>query len=128
MSETAPAITVEMPLPPSANHLFVNLKGGGRAKSAAYKAWIDDARYHVMMQWRAMGKPVWPADMPMQLHVRLGLENRKRDATNCVKAIEDILVRELPVPDDRWNDFISIKRDLNIPGMARVTLAPLDST
>jgi Holliday junction resolvase RusA-like endonuclease len=125
---THPAITIDMPLPPSANHLFVNLKGGGRAKSVSYKAWINEARYHVLTQWRAAGKPEWPADLPMQLHVALGLENRKRDATNCAKAIEDILVRELPVPDDRWNDFISIKRDLNIPGMARVTLAPLDTT
>lgn len=122
------ALTVTMPLPPSANNMFVNLKGGGRAKSAAYKAWIEDARYHLMMAWRAAGKPVWPEKQPMQIHFRLGLEGRKRDPSNCIKAIEDILVRDLPVPDDRWNDFGSWQRDENIPGLARVTIAPLDST
>jgi len=121
------ALTIDMPLPPSANNMFVNLKGRGRAKSAAYKAWSDDARYHVITAWRAAGKPEWPA-APMQIHFRLGLEGRKRDASNCLKAVEDILVRELPVPDDRWNDFGTWQRDPTIPGLVRVTIAPLDST
>lgn len=124
---SGPAITIDMTIPPSANNMFVNLKGGGRAKSAAYKAWTEDARYRVITAWRAAGKPTWPK-APMQIHFRLGLEGRKRDASNCIKALEDVLVRELPVPDDCWNDFGSWQRDENIPGMARVTIAPLDST
>jgi len=64
----------------------------------------------------------------MQIHFRLGIENRRRDCSNCLKAIEDVLVKELPLPDDRWNDAGSWVRDLSIPGLAHVTVAPLDSS
>lgn len=117
-------LTVDLPLPPSANALFINLRSGGRAKSQVYKAWIEEARWHLITAWREAGKPRWPT-APMSLHFQLGIENRNRDASNCVKAIEDVLVKELPIPDDRWNDRILIERDANIPGVARVTIAAL---
>jgi Holliday junction resolvase RusA-like endonuclease len=119
---------IDLPLPPSANALFKNLKGGGRAKTRTYKAWRDEARYHVITAWRAAGKPEWASEAPMQVAVRLGLRGRVRDAGNCLKAIEDVLVAELPIPDDRWNDRILIERDESIPGLARVCIAPLDTT
>lgn len=128
LASAAPTFAVTLALPPSANNMFVNLKGGGRAKSAVYKSWCEEARYHVITAWRAAGKPEWPAATPMQIHIRLGIEGRSRDPSNCIKAIEDVLVRELPVPDDRWNDFGSWQRDENIPGLARVTIGSLDST
>lgn len=121
------ALTVDLPLPPSANHLFANAHGAGRVKTAAYKAWIEEARYCVITAWRAAGKPEVGAKVPMGMHLRLGLSDRRRDASNCVKAIEDVLARELPIPDDRYNDRIFIERDEAIPGVARVTIAPLDS-
>ena len=119
------SLTIDLPLPPSTNSLFINLKGGGRAKSASYKAWSEEARYHIILAWRAAGKPQWHHQEPMQLDIRLGLEGRRRDASNCIKAIEDVLVAELPIPDDCYNDRILIERDTNIPGFARVTIAPL---
>lgn len=118
---------VTLPLPPSVNALTVNLKNGGRAKSAVYKAWIEEARWHLITAWRAAGKPEWRQG-PMSVHLALGIESRKRDAGNCLKAVEDLLVQNLPVPDDRWNDRILIERDESIPGMARVTIAALDTT
>lgn len=118
---------IDLPLPPSANALFKNLKGGGRAKTQSYKAWRDDARYHLVTAWRAAGKPEWQTT-PMQVELRLGLKGRVRDAGNCLKAIEDVLVAELPIPDDRWNDRIVIERDESIPGLARISIAPLDTT
>jgi Holliday junction resolvase RusA-like endonuclease len=120
-------LTLDLPLPPSANALFANA-GKGRVKTAEYKSWIEEARWHVITQWRAAGKPEVGAATPMQLHIRLGLTDRRRDASNCTKALEDILARELPVPDDRYNDRITITRDETIPGIARVTIAPLDTT
>lgn len=121
------ALTLDLPLPPSANHLFANAHGAGRVKTAAYKAWIEEARWHVIAAWRAAGKPEVGANVPMRLHLQLGLSDRRRDASNCVKAIEDILARELPIPDDRYNDRILIERNETIAGRARVTIAPLDS-
>lgn len=126
---TAPAsFTVGLTLPPSANHLFVNLKQGGRAKSQVYKAWREEARYHVLTAWRACGKPEWPKNQPLALRIRLGLEGRHRDMSNCIKALEDVLVAELPVPDDRWNDRLLIERDETIAGFAEVEITPLNST
>lgn len=63
--------TVDLPLPPSVNELTVNLKGGGRAKSAKYKAWLEEARWHVMTAWRGAGKPEWP-EAPMRIDMALG--------------------------------------------------------
>lgn len=123
-----PVFAVNLPLPPSANALFANAKGRGRVKTKAYKAWLDEARYHLITAWRAAGKPEWPTATPMQIVIRLGIEGRTRDAGNCVKAIEDALVRELPIPDDRWNDRLLIERDESIPGLARVIVAALDTT
>jgi hypothetical protein len=121
-----PILCIDMPLPPSGNHLFVNLKNGGRAKSALYKAWIEEARWHVMMAWRNAGKPEWPAETPMSIRIELGIEGRRRDVGNCNKAIEDLLVKNLPIPDDCWNDRILIERRDDIPGIARVTVAALE--
>lgn len=123
---SAPTFTVDLPLPPSTNALFANRKGGGRVKTEAYKAWLNDARWHLITAWRAAGKPEWPAKLPMRLSIRLGLTGRTRDASNTIKAIEDVLVKELPVPDDRWNDAGEWLRDETIPGVARVTIAPLE--
>lgn len=119
------ALTFDLPLPPSVNELTVNLKGGGRAKSVKYKAWIEEARWHVMMGWRRAGKPEWQ-EAPMRLDIELGIEGRNRDCSNCIKAIEDLLVKNLPVPDDRWNDAGTWRRNDSIPGIARVTIAPLE--
>lgn len=121
-------LTVDLPLPPSANHLFANAHGGGRVKTAAYKGWLEEARYHVITAWRAAGKPEVGRETPMSLTLRLGLTERRRDASNTVKAIEDVLVKELPIPDDRYNDRILIERDETLAGIARVTIAPLHPT
>jgi len=123
-----PPLTFDLPLPPSANALFANVRGKGRVKTPEYKAWIAEARWHVLSAWRAQGKPEVGKDTPMRLSLRLGLVGRRRDAGNCLKAIEDILARELPIPDDRYNDRIVIIRDETIPGIARVTISPLYAT
>lgn len=120
-------IEATLPLPPSANALFRNLKGRGRVKTQAYKAWIDDAAWHLKAAWSRAGKPEY-ADQPMRLSIELGLTGRRRDASNCAKAIEDLLVSQLPVPDDRWNDDIRIRRSVEADGLARVRLEPLDTT
>lgn len=121
-----PLLCIDMPLPPSVNELTVNLKNGGRAKSAVYKAWIEEARWHVMMAWRNAGKPEWPKDCPMKVRIEAGLEGRKRDLGNLEKAISDLLVANLPIPDDRYFDLIYLERREDLPGVARVTIAALE--
>ena len=117
--------TATLPMPPSANALFHNLKSGGRAKTAEYKRWIEDARYHLLTAWRNAGRPEWPDKRPMAISFAIGLEGRRRDCSNCIKAVEDLIVKCLPVPDDKWNDQGAWTRDDNIPGLVRVTIHPL---
>lgn len=118
-------LTVDLPLPPSANALFANA-GKGRVKTKEYNAWLNEARWHVLTAWRAIGKPAAPPDVPMLLWLRVGLTTRRRDAGNCLKAVEDVLVKELPIPDDRWNDRILIERNPEFEGKCRVTIAVLN--
>jgi Holliday junction resolvase RusA-like endonuclease len=60
----------------------------------------------------------------MAMTVRVGV-NYTGDIDNRVKAISDLLVQALPIPDDRYIDHISITRDLTIEGFAHVTLEAL---
>ena len=120
------SFTIRLPLPPSANNMFVNTNNG-RAKSREYKAWLENARWEILTKWRAAGKPLCPV-VPMALTIRLGIDGRGRDASNCIKAIEDALVRELPIPDDRWNDRILVLRDESIAGFAIATIEELAPT
>lgn len=119
-------IEATLPLPPSTNNLFFTLKTGGRAKTAIYKQWTKDADLLLGAAYARAGRPVWDDKTPMALEIRLGLTSRRRDQSNCLKAIEDAVCR-LPVPDDRYFDRHIIERDPSLDGMALVRLFPLDA-
>lgn len=120
------ALTVDLPLPPSANALFANA-AKGRVRTKEYNNWLNEARWHVLTAWRNAGKPVAPDDVPMSITILLGIKGRRRDCSNAIKALEDVLVKELPIPDDRWNDHGSWKRCPETPeGVARVTIAVMN--
>lgn len=128
-SEHVPVtIVATLPLPPSANALFANV-ARGRVKTKAYKAWLEEAGWHLKRAWSGLGRPQF-GEQPMALEIKIGLKDRTRDLSNCCKAIEDLLVKTLPVPDDRWNDRVVLERgDRTVPeGLCRVRLAPLNST
>lgn len=117
-------IKATFPLPPSTNNLYINLKRGGRAKSSAYKDWLNQAHKVCKDAYERAGKPQYLEKDKMRLTVRVGA-NYRRDVTNCVKPIEDALCTFLPVPDDRYNDEVIIARDLDCEGFAVCTLEPL---
>jgi hypothetical protein len=116
------SLTVMLALPPSANALNKNNPQGGRSKTRAYSAWLEDARYRITTAWRALGCPTFAK--PLRVTLSLGLIGRVRDAGNCLKPIEDALVKFVTgLPDDRWNDEIAIRRDATVPaGAALVTI------
>lgn len=115
---------VTLPIPPSTNNLYFNLKSGGRAKSVRYKAWLKEAKDACESAFVAAGEPDWPTKQPMRLTVAIGV-NYTRDITNCVKPIEDALCAFLPIPDDRYNNVVEISRTLDHAGFAKVELLPL---
>lgn len=119
------ALTIIVPLPPSANKLTRNVKGRGRVNTAAYVAWLEEAGYHAKMAHRAAGRPIF--EKPLAVTLQLGLCDRRRDAGNCLKPTEDMLVKSIEgLPDDRWNDDIHIQRDASVTaGTARITIKSL---
>lgn len=119
------ALAIVVPLPPSANRLTRNVRGRGRVNTSAYTSWLEVAGHATTMAWRAAGRPAFTP--PLAVTLQLGLRDRRRDAGNCLKPTEDMLVKSIDgLPDDRWNDRITIMRDAGVqPGTALITITSL---
>jgi crossover junction endodeoxyribonuclease RusA len=95
-------IRYELPYPPSTNNLFVN-HARGRAVSARYKAWRNEAGLFIVAQGRKQIKG------PVSLSIGLVRpDRRKRDASNAIKPIEDLLVAMRVIEDDSLVQRISV--------------------
>lgn len=116
-----PPVTYDLPLPISTNALYRNLEGGGRAKTAKYRAWVECVGDSLRYEQRA--RPV-----PGQVFISILVSEKSRcDADNCVKCVFDALVRAGVIEDDRkkfvrgfdmrWSD--------KTEGM-RVTIKPVE--
>lgn len=80
------AVLLTLPYPPSTNNLFFNLKKGGRAPSARYKAWATHAAWEAKLQ--NAGKVAGP----YALYITAARPDaRKRDLDNLAKPISDLL-------------------------------------
>lgn len=84
---------VSLPVPPSVNNLFANKRSGGRYKTKEYRAWIQEAGWTVNLQK--------PAPVHGKYKFFLTLPKIKGDASNRIKAAEDLLVSLGLVDDDR---------------------------
>jgi Holliday junction resolvase RusA-like endonuclease len=96
-------IRYELPYPPTTNNLFANA-GNRRVKSKAYKAWSDAAGYSIIEQGRKR----------IHGHVTLSIalvkpDKRRRDLSNGIKAIEDLLVSMGVIDDDSLVQRISVQ-------------------
>lgn len=104
-------------MPPSSNNMFATYKGR-RITSRAYKAWKTAAAKALGPQYAAYGGLA--IHKPVRLHIKLGI-NYQSDIANREKAITDLLVSHIDMPDDRYIDFLTIERDQSVTG-ARVTI------
>lgn len=93
---------VEVPLPPSVNHLFVT-RGRRRFKSPEYRAWLAAAV-------PLLAALVRPERLPVEITVLvLGKVNNSRDLDNLLKPLGDAVVRARVIPGDsvkhvrRWS-------------------------
>lgn len=102
------ALAFSVPVPPSANSLFVNVPGKGRVRSKAYRAWLEEAGYLLASQrpGSVMG--------PFQVILRIP-EKTRLDADNAYKAIGDLMVKHKITSDDRLLHKLTIERT---PGIA----------
>lgn len=93
----------KLPVPPTANNLFVNNKRGGRFTSNAYKKWqeevVIDSDFLIPLAGRLKAK-----------YTYVFPDNRKRDLGNFEKAISDILVKRGVIEDDSQIDHLELIR------------------
>lgn len=87
---------VWLPFPPSTNNLFAqNRKTGRRFPSKGYKAWRNEA--HVLLRMAKIPRFEVPVVIKLELTPK---DNRARDASNYIKAVEDALVQARILIDD----------------------------
>lgn len=107
-------MTFDLPMPPSSNNLFATITQKGKVRRITtrdYKAWRELAGDCLMAQYTRYGAPA--IHKPIELRIRLNLDH-KGDIANREKAITDLLVEHLDMPDDRWIDRIVIERDRTV--------------
>lgn len=98
-------LTFTIPVPPSANNLFVNRPGFGRVKSADYKAWISSAGWTAKTATLGKEKPALPYSVVYEVPA-----DKRRDLDNYLKAANDLIVRIGLIGDDSMIDHLEIKR------------------
>jgi Holliday junction resolvase RusA-like endonuclease len=97
-------ITLSLPYPPTANNLFFNTRGRGRVRTDRYRTWAVAAGGDVRRQnpGRIEGQ--------YSLDITLGRpDKRKRDLSNAIKALEDLIVEHQIVEDDSLCAALSIQ-------------------
>lgn len=96
-------IRYSLPYPPTVNTLFDNRKGG-RVKSEGYQRWIRAAQGAILEQGRK--RLHGPVSLAMAL---VRPDKRRRDLSNTIKAVEDLLVSMAVIDDDSLVQRISIQ-------------------
>jgi crossover junction endodeoxyribonuclease RusA len=104
-------ITLVLPLPPSVNAAYRNVRGKGRAKTQKYRDWEADAGVYLMQQreWKSQ-----KVNGSYELDIRLP-ENIKGDIDNRIKCVSDLLVSVGAVEDDKHARRVSIERHADVP-------------
>ena len=83
-----------LPYPPSTNGLFFNASRG-RAKTGHYRAWLKAAGEEILAQGRSRVRG------PVAISILVGRpDKRRRDISNLIKGVEDLLVTMQVIDDD----------------------------
>ncbi|WP_423415544.1 RusA family crossover junction endodeoxyribonuclease [Hyphomicrobium sp. B1] len=92
--ETDLPFRLTLPLPPSANALFANIRGHGRVRTYAYRKWSDVAGWTIRVERprKFLG--------PVSIEIRAGIPRRRRDLDNLAKPVIDALVSFDVIVDD----------------------------
>jgi Holliday junction resolvase RusA-like endonuclease len=88
-------IVLDLPVPPSVNNLFKNLrKGKGRARTPEYLKWIIMAGWHIQVARQS------PITGPVCVFLETK-DNLRRDSDGYWKALLDLLVTHRLIDSDR---------------------------
>jgi crossover junction endodeoxyribonuclease RusA len=89
-------VSFRLPIPPSTNNLYFNVRGRGRVKTPRYRRWITDAGW--AMKRQHMPLPRFPA----AFEITISLPAKARMDRDNLKAIPDLLKSMgIIVNDDR---------------------------
>lgn len=103
--------------PPSANNLFVNVRGRGRVRSERYRTWLSAAGWDVL---RAKAKR---NDGPVRVTILVRKGNRRADVDNRAKACLDLLVKQGVLIDDSQVQSLTVEWSDAVQG-ARIFIEP----
>ena len=85
-------LSLNLPVPPSVNHMYFNARGGGKRLTGKAEQYIRDSKALINMEienqkWIKQTKGVWLyVDMVFYFPDR-----RIRDASNCLKLLLDVM-------------------------------------
>lgn len=118
-ADRAGPVSFTMPTPPSANHLFKNVKGVGRVKAAHY----DD---FVRMGIAAIRRQNVPS-LAGNVIVILGVErmSANADIDNRLKAMLDTIVKAGVIADDSLITAIAIAWMPKANGLSHISILPV---
>lgn len=85
--------TITLPVPPSANNLFRNVRKG-RVVTERYQSWLNAAG------WELQSQRIAPIDGPVHLAIAINEKKTRCDLGNCEKATVDLLVKHGVIADD----------------------------
>lgn len=94
-----------LPLPPSVNALYANVRGRGRIKSAAYKKWQLGTGLLLVVQSRGQDDISGPYSVAIKLPAKM-----RGDIDNRCKALLDLLTVTGITEDDRRCQKVEIAR------------------
>ncbi len=114
-------VTIDLPFPPSANHLFANVKGKGRVRSDRYRQWANAAGWMLISQ--KPDKIEGPFALALVVQRK---DRRKRDIGNLLKGVEDLLVDHGIIEDDSLAERIHLAwcEASEAPEGCRVVISP----
>lgn len=112
--------TLRLPLPPSTNALYRNVRGIGRVKTGKYKSWRRVAEGYAWRQKPVGGFPRFEGDFEVIILIPA---KTRGDVDNRAKATLDILTAWQMISDDRHAQAVTIRRVLDMPAdECRVTV------
>ena len=114
------AFTLRLPLPPSTNALYRNVRGIGRVKAVGYKRWLVAAGAYGIVQKPSGGFPHFCRDFEVVILIPA---NTRGDVDNRAKAAIDLCTAWQIISDDRHAQAVTIRRVLDMPAdECRVTI------
>jgi Holliday junction resolvase RusA-like endonuclease len=110
--------TVTLPLPPSVNGLYANVRGKGRVPTKRYRMWKN------LAGWDLKFSGLWAVRGPVKITIAVPTK-APADVDNYAKALLDILVTHQRIDDDKHVQSVSISRCGTVaPRKCRVMVRP----